>query len=255
MPVAAKVHPQLLARIIQNTFRAASRYVNSDHAYMTCLLRSWVAAGCRFDAWEKSNPEMAWKLRRHLDQRWRAMLFSGRGGRPETRLAGASGFETDAADKANSDEPLAYDLFAMFVVAAAPRAEVGICDREKCRQFYWNRWGHTNKRFCGRKCAQLQTATEGQAKRVRRQWQEKDKRIRRSIREFVNTKPQTSDWRQWVASKAQVSLSYLTRSMRRGNEGSNGVKPSPPQRKYLRKFESGPRSHNRRSRARGLFLR
>jgi hypothetical protein len=204
--------------------------------FVTDLLNSWVEAECKLKKWEEDNPAMADKLRRHLAN-WEVWLSPGPDGRPQPKLVGPNIFEPDISG-ANGNEWLAYHLFGMFMVTAAPRAEIRICER--CGGFYWNRWGHTNKRFCGRKCSQLQTAIEGQGKRLRAEHMEKNRRIRQSVKSFISRNIQSSEWRRWVAKDAGVSLNYLTRAVRRGAQGKpDGVKLFKWQMQYLRKFDKG----------------
>jgi hypothetical protein len=224
-----------MERVITNTLEAASHPERgSSPAYMTDLLESWIAAGCRWESWQNDNPGMAWKLRQRLEAQWRARIYPGRDGRPEPVLLGASGFEPDAPQKANTDEDLAYDLFAVFLVAAAPRAEVGVCEREKCRKYYWNRWGHLNKRFCSRECSRRETASEGQTEKTREKRREKIARLKRAIRECISENPSERDRRRWVAERAGVSLNFLTRAIRADQQAKpGGLTLTKAQRKFL----------------------
>lgn len=234
---------RFLERVIDNTFRAASH----GHGFVTDLLNSWIEAGCRWDRWEKNDRFRAWKLvhgpGKGLDE-WRVWIRAGRDGRAVPYAVGRAAFEPDAPKRANSDEALAHDIFALFLVAAAPRAEVGICER--CRGFYWNRWGHANKRFCSRKCSQLQTAKEGQAQKLRDERKEKNTRIEKAIKDFFENliwdKPDPPDWKRWVASRARVTVSYLTRAFNRGLRGEpDGLKLTKAQ---IQNLESKGRSRH-----------
>jgi hypothetical protein len=222
-------------RVISNAFRAASH----GEGYMTDLLKSWIAAGCRWDNWEAANGNEAVSLQSPLDglRSWQVRIRARTDGKPTAYALGPTGFgpgEASEAEGANTNKALAYEIFALFIVAAAPRAEVGICER--CKQFYWNRWGHTNKRFCSRRCAQRQTAIEGQRKRLSREWGEKNKRIRSAILEFVDRKPTCQDWRAWVCRRAGVSKGFLTRTLRRGERGEpEGLVLRKRQRQFLQK--------------------
>lgn len=108
-----------------------------------------------------------------------------------------------------------YAAFALFLLAAAPRFEVGRCER--CRRFFWNRWGHANKRTCGRRCSQLRVATRNQRARVQREQREKNTRIWRALRSPERRRLPAAGWKRWVAAWAQVSQVYLSRALKRGD--------------------------------------
>lgn len=240
---SAHMNRRFLKRVIDNTFLAAS----SSEGFMTSLLKSWVDAGCRYDRWKKANPDAHWKLAHAhgwgLDN-WRVIIPDRQDGRTEPYVVGVSGFEREAPEKANGDELLAFEIFALFIIAAAPRAKVGLCGY--CGKFYWNRWGHTNSRFCSRKHSQLQTAKEGQARKLRTKRQERNARIENAITDYFKTvawdKADPPDWKAWVADRANVTRSYLTRAYNRGLRGeADGLKLTKAQIKSL---ESRRGSHH-----------
>jgi hypothetical protein len=230
-PVAPRgINQQLVESIIKDTLDAANR--PHGPAFIARIIGSWVDAGCHVQKWESKNPEMAYALGKRLED-WRVRMVFREDGRRGPLLLGAFPFrEENPLERANTDRRFALDEFAVFLIAAAPRAEIGRCDR--CGRFYWNRWGHTNKRFCARQCSQRQTAIEGQAKMASRQRQEKNRRIRATLKALIDTKPRTADWRAWVAERARVSKNYLTRALRRGDQGkAEGIRLSRRQRVWL----------------------
>src|SRR5262249_38407627 len=143
-------------------------------------------------------------------------------------------------EEINIAEYNGYQAFVTFLLCAAPRFDVGKCDR--CGSYFWNRWGKANKRFCGRRCSVIGTATERQARRVARQRREKNVRISRAVDTLVRDEPATADWKTWVARRGRVTVSYLTRALNRGAQGKpDGLRLHKLQRTYLEKLNKGGR--------------
>jgi transcriptional regulator of heat shock response len=114
-----------------------------------------------------------------------------------------------------------------------PRSRIGVCDR--CDNLFWAPPRRKlNKRFCRRKCAQRQTASEAQAKRLAEERGEKNKRIRQAIKEFRKEKHSKADWKAFVTGHANVTRSYLTRAINRRLRGeADGLKVTKAQIQYL----------------------
>jgi len=201
------------AIVAENTIKLAS-YPEDDPRHepvLRGLVESWIAAGCRLDRWEKANPKRRETLNRETNH-WTLTFWPNHKGKPLPILSSAGRAE-DRPRPVNLAEFTGYQAFAAFLLCAAPRFDVGKCDR--CTRFYWNKWGKANKRFCRRRCSQQQTATEGQRDRISRQRQEKNRRIKKAIREFIEGEPE-ADWKAWVSGRARVTRSYITRAVNRG---------------------------------------
>ncbi len=221
-PKAARVAANTIDRpmVAANTIKQAN-YPASNPRHepvLRGLVESWITAECRFDRWQEANPKQAQTLSRETS-RWRLLFAAGGKGKPLPIISSYERIGTRGRIR-NTQEYSGYQAFAAFLLCAAPRFAVGKCDR--CHKFYWNRWGHRNKRFCGRKCEGLGTATERQARRTAKQRREKNSKIKKAVDAFFWDKPATQDWKAWVANHAGVTISYLTRSFNRGIQGKPG---------------------------------
>lgn len=238
-------------RTVESVLREASYKAGDprEKPLLRELLESWIGSSCRFDRWAKANPEKQETLQQYTGD-FTLGFTAGRGGKPKLVLSSFSPegeefwelnsvpklepYRAQAGDKILSSIPKqeAYEAFAALLICAGPRFRIGKCGC--CGEFYWNRWGHANKRFCSRKCSQLQTAKEGQADRLATERREKNKRVRQAIRQLVDEKPATTAWKEWIASHAGVTKSYLTRTLNRGIEGKpEGLKLTTAQTQYL----------------------
>jgi len=242
IPLASfRIKRQFTERLIADMFQVASGAKDGPGSHLDNLLRSWADAGCDLEAWAMKNPDKFWILRQTCDE-WRVRPFNGlapeRGGFKPV-LVGAVGLDATAETRDHPEIRVAYDTFAAFILTSGMVTRIGICDR--CEKYYWNRWGHANKRFCGRKCSQLKTAAEGQAKKVAKQRQDKNRKIQKALGAFFWDKPAVADWKVWVAERARVTRTYLTRALNRGlREEPDGLKLTKLQVRYL---ESKGESH------------
>ena len=215
--VADKLDRPFAERVVESTLRQAS-YPEGDPQYepvLRALVESWIVAGCRFERWAKANPEKEANLSRQA-HKWTLRFETGTKGKPAPILSSYP-WVPGRLEEIDTAEHTGYDAFVTFLVCAAPRFDIGKC--ACCERFFWNRWGHLNKRFCSRKCAQLKTASAGQARQLRAERREKNRRILRSIRKFIESKPGATDWRRWVATDAGVTLNYVTHTLNRGERG------------------------------------
>ncbi|MGC2283670.1 MAG: hypothetical protein WA542_00335 [Candidatus Acidiferrum sp.] len=219
------------AIVAENTVKQAS-YPEGDprcEPVLRALMESWIAAGCRFDRWEKANPEQR-KILNLETNRWTMIFWSNHKGKPLAILSSAG----HVGDRPRRVNPAltGYQAFAAFLLCAAPCFEVGRCER--CTRFFWKKRRKAKRRFCERRCSQRQTATEGQRQRVSRQRREKNRSISIAIREFIDRKPATADWKAWVAKRAGVTQKYVTRTVNRGLRGEpDGLRLQKLQRSYL----------------------
>jgi hypothetical protein len=127
-----------------------------------------------------------------------------------------------------------------------------VCASKGCKTpcFVESRKG---QKFCSQVCAVRENvrrfrerveayhqSREAQAKRLIKERKEQAQRIRRAIRGFIEGKPETTDWRKWVAAKARVSLAELGRSLDRGKRGRpDGVKLTKRESAYLKEPKKG----------------
>jgi hypothetical protein len=232
---AFRCSPQFSTRLVTDMLAAVNefkdRHVPSRH--LDGLLRSWVKTDCDLEKWAMANPNEFYALRKTCEE-WRVTPFEDpvpQSGRYRPALTGALGLDSSAEPRDHAEERVAYDTFAAFVLTSS-KIRIGICDR--CEELYWSNRRPLNKRFCGRKCSQLQTAKEGQAKRLAGERRDKNKRIRQTLTVFVEEKPAVTDWKPWVASRARVTRSYLTRALNKGLRGErDGFKLTKAQIQYL----------------------
>jgi len=200
------------------------------------LVGSWVASGCAFGRWKREHPQYAERLSREA-ARWALLFAAGPKGKPLPVLSNHP-LPDEGRRRINVGEFIGYQAFAAFLLCAAPRYDVGRCDR--CGAFFWNRWGHANKRWCSRKCTIIGSASERQARRISKQRREKNARIKRAIAALIMEKPATVDWKEWVTSRARVTRSYLTRALHRGEQGKpDGLRLTKRQVEHLRRLSKG----------------
>jgi len=225
------------AIVAENAIKQAS-YPEGDprcEPVLRALMESWIAAGCRFDHWAKANPEEKKNLNRATNL-WTLFFWTNQKGKPLPILSSDANIE--ASERRINLAISGYEAFAAFLLCAAPRFDVGKCDRCSC--FYWNRWGKRNKRFCNRNkriCAKRQTAIEGQRDRTAKERREKNYRIKNAIREFIERKPAKANWKVWVAERARVTQKYVTRTVNRGLRGEqDGLRLQKLQRTYLERL-------------------
>jgi hypothetical protein len=235
-----RIYRPVLDVVIQTTIRVASNPAEGSPAYLTNLLRSWVEAGCRWDKWQESNPDPAKKLQYvphfALDN-WRVRIDARKkDGRPEPFVLGDSGFGPDGPEKANEDESQAYALFGTFIVAAGPHADIRICRR--CGDFFWNGRGYSARRFCSRTCTSRELANESHLRRQSAARQKINAKIKQAIKDFLARKPETDDWRRWVAGRARISRHAVTGALNRGERGEpDGLVLPKKQREFFRRLE------------------
>jgi hypothetical protein len=127
-----------------------------------------------------------------------------------------------------------------------------ICASKGCPTPYFLQTRRGQK-FCSQACAVRENvrrfrerveayhqSREAQAKRLAKKHKEQAKKIRRAIRGFIEGKPETTQWRKWVAAKARVSLADLRRSLERGKRGKpDGVKLTKRESAYLKEPKKG----------------
>ena len=224
--------------VADSTIRRANYPADDPHhePVLRELIESWVESDCRYDRWRNANPEEALILGREAN-RWTLTFADGAKGKPLPVLSDHPyvGERKPKRERINVFEYTGYEAFVTFLVCAAPGCPVGKCDR--CQKFFWNRWGHLNKRFCSRKCAQYQTASEGQARKVARQRRERNRKIKEAVRNFISENLK-GDWKRSVAKSAGVTLHYLTRALKRGLGGEpDGLKLPKWQLEYLHRSE------------------
>lgn len=233
-------------RLITEMLEAANAKRGPGY-YLDLLLRSWKDAGCNLEKWALANPANFTKLRETCGE-WRIRPFDGlvpERGRYRPILQGPLGLDASAETRDQAEERVAYDTFTAFVLTCAmlPRSRIGVCDR--CGNLYWALPRRKlNKRFCRRKCAQLQTASEAQAKRLAEERRQKNERIQQAIEEFRKKKRFKADWKAFVAGRARVTRSYLTRSLNRGLRGeADGLKLTNAQVQYLESKGRSPHAN------------
>jgi hypothetical protein len=107
-----------------------------------------------------------------------------------------------------------YDLNWLFLnlLQNPLRNDLAKCDR--CREWFLNRSGHRNKRFCRRRCAVLDSVTRWVKQRRERERHEKVKRAQAAIRDW--TRDKGDDWKAWVSKRTCLSEKFLTRALNRG---------------------------------------
>lgn len=201
--------------LVPELITAANEAKNAVGRRLDGLLREWIESRCNLEYWSWDNPDEV-KLVKGAFEAWRFMGGEVVGGHD------------------------ALDFFAAFILLVAKAEKLGVCDG--CGKLYWNRRGRADRRFCQRKCAQLQTAKEGYARQLARERRKKNKKIRQAINAFIDEKPAGVGWKVWVAKRARVTQSYLTRAINRGfHSEPDGVKLTKAQIKYL---ESRGGSHH-----------
>lgn len=233
--VTKNVNRRLVKRIVDTILSAANHPQNPQH--IAEIVASWERAKCNLRVWLSESPAIASEVGKKLED-WRVRIEVHPDGKPGPLFIGAFGFDEENSEKrANTDKSFAYDLFTVFLIAAAPLTEIGRCDR--CNEFFWNRWGHLNKRFCGRKCAQLQTASEAQSERLAEERRDKNKEIKKAIRAFIRKKPTTPDWKRWVAERAGATRYYVTSALNRGQRGeTDALVLTKKQRDFFARLEA-----------------
>jgi hypothetical protein len=193
------------------------------------LVYSWLAAGCRLDEWSKQP--LRQRLEDDLNRR-RIVLYSDpnqddrvsydftRPIREEIDLGlgeyKGKRFTVDAVPGRTE----AAQLFFQFITGPFQR-EVGRCKR--CRMYFWNQWGHSNKLYCTSRCASADTATLVTRERRRKEHHGKLVTVQRSIERFEQLSAETRsrygrNWKRWVKRKAgaEVSLNFITRTVNMG---------------------------------------
>jgi hypothetical protein len=186
------------------------------------LMGSWVDAGCRPARWP---PKLRERLEDDLSRRRLQLVPNGDGGftydfTPPARtivdLGLGGGYQADA----KPGRTAAVALFFQFVTGPL-QSEVGRCKR--CQQFYWNQWGHSNKEYCGKRCACRDSATLTTQKRRSEERQKKIRAAQRAIKTFDELSEETRSrlsrtWTKWVAREAgpEVTPNFITRAINRG---------------------------------------
>jgi len=114
----------------------------------------------------------------------------------------------------------AVALFFQFITGPL-QSDVGRCKR--CLRFYWNQWGHSDKEYCGKRCASRDSATHTTQRRRSEQRQGKLRAAQRAIKKFEQLPREKSlrhspTWTKWVAGEAgpEVTPNFITRAINKG---------------------------------------
>jgi hypothetical protein len=192
------------------------------------LMDSWLAAGCRLDKWPKPIRQ---QLENDLNRR-RISLYSDRNqdGRASYNFTPPIREEIDSGlgecdGKRFSFDPVpgrteATKLFFQFITGPFQR-EVGQCKR--CRVYFWNQWGHSNKLYCNARCASADTAARVTSERRRKERQDNLAAVQRAIKRFEQLSAEKRsrygrNWKRWVKGEAgsEISLNFITRAINTG---------------------------------------
>lgn len=217
-------------------------------AHLDKLLRSWVKADCSLEKWYRANPGFFLGLREACLE-WRVLPFEGLApmeGQFRPMLGAPYGLDTAGETRVDAEKWVACETFAVFIIISGAADRIGVC--KHCDDLFWNKWGHKNKRFCERKCSQIQTAAEGHARKVRDERRKKNTRIKKAL-EDIALKPPEEGRKEWVAQRAGVTKTYLTQAINRGRQGKpDGLRLPKRQSKWLagvdRKRQTGEHRRN-----------
>jgi hypothetical protein len=127
--------------------------------------------------------------------------------REEVDLGLGGGFKVDAKGQGAR----AVSLFFQFITGPFWK-DVGRCKR--CRKYFWNRSGHDDKVYCGRRCASAHTAIRRARERRLKEYESKLAAVRQAIGAFERLSADRKSrekhtWKGWVANAATRECSPL----------------------------------------------
>lgn len=127
------------------------------------------------------------------------------------RLTSSGKLDLESTMRDRPMESALQEAVRLFVelVTAAP-ATVAKC--KCCRRYFINPTGRKDRRYCKRKCALYATAVEC----TKRRWQREREEKLRDAQGKVGSWNGSGHWKAWVAEETGLSLTFLTRAVRRG---------------------------------------
>lgn len=106
-------------------------------------------------------------------------------------------------------------LFAVLVLS--PRSkDVGRCRRAACGLYFVGQPKKRQKRYCSDLCRTIESGKRSAKERRRRENQEKLRRLEEACTKWNVRRRSGNDPKQWMADRAGVSLTWLTRALKRG---------------------------------------
>lgn len=109
--------------------------------------------------------------------------------------------------------PVAEELFALLVADSRSCRLGGPCDR--CGRYYIKK-RLDQKRYCGRRCAHLASATKATIKRLREERADKLQRANKAAREWARARTKLG-WKHWISrNQPDITPKFLTRAVNRG---------------------------------------
>jgi hypothetical protein len=183
------------------------------------LMVTWLDAGCRLDHWPlRHRLEEDLSRRRlflHAENEGLVAYDFSRPIREEVDLGFGDGYKNDPMPGRTE----AVVLFFRFITGPFQR-DVERCKR--CRKFFWNTSGHSDKQYCTKRCAWRESATlVMQEKRVRERGDKLD-RVRHAIKDFERLSPERRrrfrNWKAWVTKQLglEVKSNFITRALNKG---------------------------------------
>jgi hypothetical protein len=109
--------------------------------------------------------------------------------------------------------PVAEELFGLLVADSRSCRLGGPCDR--CGRYYIKK-RLDQKRYCGRRCAHLASATKATINRLRKERADRLRRANKAAQEWSGTRTKL-DWKHWVSrDQPDITPKFLTRAVNKG---------------------------------------
>jgi hypothetical protein len=176
-------------------------------AQLKTFVDSWMSAGFNASEWFLRNPDLFQALRDAINSRQRSLEISPEGHLKIVSVPQARWFRRYYLNEA------AW-LFGGLV--AGPLADaIGKCER--CGRYFLKVSNYKNKKYCSRKCATNFTALKSTKERRDKERQDKVQRVNQAMKEFIRLSPDNTNWKSWVAERAEVTQKWLTQAINRSD--------------------------------------
>lgn len=164
------------------------------------LVEEWQACGQSFDTMYLKDRERGVALQTG----WVADLG------PDGRFR----IDRDGRSLDTSPRGVALTAFAKLMNDPDRQLLGGPCER--CKQYYRKK-RKNQKRFCGRRCAHLASATNANRERLDRERRDKLMRARKQLEKWQTMKRTPNvGWKHWIAGhEPDLTVSFLTRAVKR----------------------------------------
>lgn len=172
------------------------------------FLDTWIAAGCKFEEWQRANRDL---------YGWLVMAMKGRFTTLEPVEGGPARLMWVRPNLPGYLDSATWPACENFISLATSEFYNSVCKCHRCGNFYLNTTRRHRKVYCSRRCGSVASAKESMKRRRQRERQEKIARVEGALSAWRGRQTASrGDWKTWVSKRAGVTPKWLTRAVNRG---------------------------------------